>query len=423
MELTRLRDELLAQARSQGWAAVGITTVAAFPTARAQGLRAIAEGRMEGMPWYTAERVEAATDLGARYPWARSALALAWPYAPAPQRCEPAVSGRPRGRFSAYACLPAPAVAVDYHDLLAGRCDALVAWLRSRVPEVRAKRFVDHGWAMDRAIAERAGVGFCGKNACLITTEAGSYVMLAELLLSLPLAPDPPSRRACGSCRACLPACPTGAIREPGVIDATRCISYLTIEHRGPIPLELRPLMGTWAFGCDLCQEACPINERRAPPAHPDPGPALTAGPVPYPDLVECLQLDDAGFAQRFRGTAVWRTGRAGLARNAAIALGNSGEPAAKEALLMAARDDSDPVVREAAGWAAQRLRGGRGAVSERAGPPVPPPPRREARPRPPGPAPGRQPATRLAEAPDRTGRAPEPGARGEQAEWPPRPR
>ncbi|MFN2451191.1 MAG: tRNA epoxyqueuosine(34) reductase QueG [Candidatus Dormibacteria bacterium] len=359
---SRLREELLAEARTQGWAAAGITGVEPFAEARQHGLRAIAEGRMAGMPWYTTERVEAAADLGARYPWARSALALAWPYSPAPACVETSAPGRPRGRFSAYACLPGPAAPCDYHDLLGERCDALLAWLRERAPEVRAKRFVDHGWAMDRAVAERAGVGFCGKNACLITTGAGSYVMLAELLLSLDLAPDPPSRRACGSCRDCVPACPTGAIRSPGVIDATRCISYLTIEHRGPIPLELRPLMGSWAFGCDLCQEACPINARRAPVAAQDPGPRLTRGPVPHPDLLECLEMDEQEFAARFRRTAVWRTGRAGLARNAAIALGNSGDVAVLGALRRAARDDSDWVVREAAEWAVHRLSSPAGA-------------------------------------------------------------
>src|SRR5205807_9076872 len=260
------------------------------------------------------------------------------------------------GRMSSYACLDLDGRPVDYHTLLGARCDALVAWLRERHPDVRAKRFIDHGWAMDRAIAERAGIGFTGKHASLITREAGSYVMLAEILLSLPLPADTPSRRGCGQCRACLPACPTGAIVAPGMIDATRCISYLTIEHRGPIPLELRPLVGTWAFGCDLCQEACPINARLAPAALAAGPPTTARGPVPFPDLVECLELDDEAFRSRFRHTAVWRTGRGGLARNAAIALGNAGDSAAVPALHRARSSDPDPVVREAAAWAIDRL-------------------------------------------------------------------
>jgi epoxyqueuosine reductase len=199
-------------------------------------------------------------------------------------------------------------------------------------------------------------VGFAAKHASVLTREAGSYVLLAEMLLSVALPADRPSRRGCGSCRACLPACPTGAIVAPGVIDATRCISYLTIEHRGSIPVELRPLMGTWAFGCDLCQEACPINARRAPAPLAERRASTTSGPVPFPDLVECLELSDEEFARRFRTTAVWRTGRAGLARNAAIALGNSGDTAAIPALERARAGDADPVVRQSAGWAISRL-------------------------------------------------------------------
>ena len=352
---TGLRDQLCAEALRLGFVEAGIASVRPFGVARRRALRAIDEGRMDGMPWFGRERIEHAADLRARHHWARSLLALAWPYTPAPAE-PPSMGppGRPRGRMSAYACLPGGA---DYHDLLGGRCDELVAWLGERVAGLRAHRFIDHGWAMDRPVAERAGIGFAGKNACVITRGAGSYVLLAEVLLSVALPPTPPSRRGCGRCRACLPACPTGAITAPGVIDARRCISYLTIEHRGAIPVELRPLVGTWAFGCDLCQEACPINTRLAPAPAPDPGPSTATGPVPFPDLVDCLRLDEQSFRDRFRRTAVWRTGRAGLARNAAIALGNSGDAAAIPALRDAAGDHDDPVVREAATWAIDRLR------------------------------------------------------------------
>lgn len=264
MDRAALRDELLAEARSRGFSAAGIASVRPFRRIRARALDAIAEGRMASMTWYSPERVEASTDLTRRHPWARSLLALAWPYPPgAPPAQSAATPGRPRGRLAAYACLAADdGATVDYHDHLAAGCDGLVAWLRERVPDLRSHRFVDHGWAIDRAVAERAGIGFAGKNSCLLTREAGSYVLLAEVLLSLPLPPTPPSRRGCGHCRRCLPACPTGAITAPGVIDSRRCISYLTIEHRGAIPVELRELIGTWAFGCDLCQEACPVNAR-----------------------------------------------------------------------------------------------------------------------------------------------------------------
>ncbi|MGI8847606.1 MAG: tRNA epoxyqueuosine(34) reductase QueG [Candidatus Dormibacteria bacterium] len=355
-----LRDGLLDEARRLGFAAAGVANVDVFSTERGRALDAIAAGRMATMSWYTATRVEAAADLTRRHPWARSLVALAWPYAPAlrgDSTPAPGEPGRPRGRMSAYTCIPnRTGAAVDYHTLLAEQCDALIRWLRERRPDVQAKRFVDHGWALDRAVAERAGLGFSGKHASLITLEAGSYVMLAEILLSEELIPSEPSRRDCGTCRACIPACPTGAIVAPGVIDARRCISYLTIEHRGAIDVDLRPLMGTWAFGCDLCQEACPINERLAPPVLSDPGASTAAGPVPFPDLIECLGLSSAEFAARFRGTAVWRTGRAGLARNAAIALGNAGDAGALAALSRSAATDDDPVVREAAAWAMQQL-------------------------------------------------------------------
>jgi epoxyqueuosine reductase len=355
-----LKERLQTRALELGFCAVGVAPVRPFKQARERALRAIAEGRMAGMPWFSPERVEASADLGARYPWARSLVALAWPYKPAPApgngRSPKSAPGRPRGRFSAYACIDDGGRRVDYHDLLATRCDALVESLREYVPDIRAKRFVDHGWAMDRPAAELAGIGFTGKNANVITPRAGSYVMLAEILLSATLPEDAPSRRACGTCRACIPACPTGAITAPGIIDARRCISYLTIEHKGPIPHDLRPLIGTWAFGCDLCQEACPINERLAPQPLDAGDPSTRMGPVPYPDLVECLQLSEAEFAQRFHGTAVWRAGRAGLARNCAIALGNAGDKDVIPALTHARDSDADEVVREAAAWSIERL-------------------------------------------------------------------
>jgi epoxyqueuosine reductase len=346
-----LRERLVARAREIGFASAAVASLEPFSDAGERARDAIAAGRMSGMSWFTPERIAAATDLRARHPWARSAIALAWAYAPSPA-APPPEPGRPRGRVAAYACAGDGA---DYHDVLRDRCRELIDWLRAEVPDLRAKHFIDHGWAMDRAVAERAGLGFTGKHTALITTEAGSYVLLAEILLSVDLEPGRPSSRNCGRCRACIPACPTGAITAPGVIDANRCISYLTIEHRGAIDLELRPLMGTWVLGCDLCQEACPINERLAPEPVEAP---VTSGPVPHPDLLEWIELDDEEFARRFRGTAVWRTGRTGLARNCAIALGNAGDPAALPTLRRVAGADPDAVVREAATWALERLSG-----------------------------------------------------------------
>jgi epoxyqueuosine reductase len=367
MSWTPLRDRLLSRALDDGWAAVGVAGVAPFGPARDRALAAIEEGRLEGMPWFSRERVEASADLAPRYPWARAVVSLAWAYAPAVPLARlqageggsgPAgEQGRPRGRTAAYAAMPGPGGRpADYHDILSTGLERLAAWIKDEQPDTQTKAFVDHGWAMDKPIAERGGVGFVGKNTTLITAAAGSYVVLADLLVSLPLPPTAVSQRSCGGCQACLPACPTGALLAPGVMDARRCISYLTIEHKGSIAEELRPLMGTWIFGCDLCMEACPINQRLAPEAAADPGPSTAPGPVPFPDLVECLQLTEAEFAARFHGTAVWRTGRAGLARNAAIALGNAGDGAAVPALERARDHDPDPVVRESATWAVARL-------------------------------------------------------------------
>jgi epoxyqueuosine reductase len=357
-----LRESLEVEARRQGFSEVGVTDLAPFNEAAARARQALAQGRLAGMPWYTEERVEKSRDLSRRFPWGRSLVALSYPYRPAASPLHdppqpPAQAGRPRGRMAGYA------LGEDYHLRLDRALQSLTQRLAEIRPDLRWHRFVDHGWALDRAIAERAGLGFSGKHTQLIAGRGGSYVLLASLVLSLELTPDTPSRRKCGRCNACLPSCPTGALIAPGVIDARRCISYLTIEHEGPIPLSLRPLMGTWVFGCDLCQEACPINDRLSePPVAPGPA-SSAAGPVPYPDLVELLTLTEAGFQARFQATTLGRSGRERLARNAALALGNAGERSAVPHLAGAVGSDRSAVVRGASAWALGQL-GGRQAAS-----------------------------------------------------------
>lgn len=352
-----MRELLAIEARRQGFAEVGVTTLAPFSQAADRAQRALAEGRLAGMPWYTEDRITQATDLGRRFPWGRSLVALTFPYRPAAvplakASVSPNSEGRLRGRIAAYA------LGQDYHRRLDSALRRLVEHLALRSPGLRCHRFVDHGWALDRAIAERAGLGFCGKHTQLIAQVGGSYVLLASLVLSLELTPDHSSPRNCGSCRACLPSCPTGALVAPGVIDAPRCISYLTIEHEGPIPTQLRPLMGQWVFGCDLCQEACPINARLGPAAVPA-GPASTRhGPVPFPDLVEILSLSEGSFQDRFRLTTLRRSGRERLARNAAIALGNAGQRSAVPALSRALQGDPSALVRGASAWSLGELGG-----------------------------------------------------------------
>ncbi|HLZ07838.1 MAG TPA: tRNA epoxyqueuosine(34) reductase QueG, partial [Chloroflexota bacterium] len=222
-------------------------------------------------------------------------------------------------------------------------------------PETRLKTFVDTGRIVDRAVAQRAGLGWYGKNSNILTHQLGSWVFLAEVLTNLDLSPDEPVRTTCGACTACMPACPTGAIIAPGVIDNDRCISYLTIELRGPIPRDLRPLVGDWIFGCDICQEVCPVN-RKAPTAAP-PGFHADQGIGPSPNLITLLQIDQAEFKRRFGQTPLTRAGRRGLRRNVCVALGNSGDRSAIPALIQAL-DDDETLVRGHAAWALGRLGG-----------------------------------------------------------------
>lgn len=253
----------------------------------------------------------------------------------------PAEQGR--GKLSRYAW------GDDYHDLLRGRVNELMAWLERRAPGCRARGVVDSAPLAERDFGWLGGLGWYGKNTMLIHPAAGSFFFLTGLLTDLELPPDEPIEvDHCGTCTACLDACPTGALPAPRVLDARKCISAVTIEDRGPVPDELRPGMGEWVFGCDICQDVCPWN--RHAPVSREPAFQPRGGETTLP-LAEILILDDVGFRQRFKGSPVLRAKRAGLARSAAIALGNQPDPAAAPALEQALRDP-DPVVREAAVWA-----------------------------------------------------------------------
>ncbi len=250
-----------------------------------------------------------------------------------------------RGRVARYARGP------DYHDVLRDRLKQLLAWLRRERPECRGRGVVDTAPLLERDFARRAGLGWLGKNTMLINKRLGSYLFLGALLVDVELRPDEPfAARHCGTCTACLDACPTRAFVGPGLLDARRCISYLTIELRTEVPEDLRTGLGDWVFGCDVCQEVCPWN-RKAPPA--------TAFPVRADleslDLLELLGLSEEEFRVRFHGTALTRPKRAGLLRNAALVLGNHGGAAALPALRRAL-DDPEPLVREAARWAVAQI-------------------------------------------------------------------
>lgn len=256
--------------------------------------------------------------------------------------------GSLRGRVARYAW------GRDYHDVIPPRLRAISELLRDLAgAEIRSRTFVDTGPLVDRGAAVRAGLGFVGKNTCLLTGPHGSYVFLSAVLTTAEIAPDPLVTKDCGSCTACIDACPTEALLGGQQIDATRCISYLTIEHRGSLPRDLRPLMGDWVFGCDICQEVCPWNRARSISFHREFVPSEGAGADL--DLVDLLGLDDAAFRARFKGTPLTRAKRRGLLRNAAVALGNQGDLRAIPALLGALRDP-EPLVREHAAWALAQI-------------------------------------------------------------------
>jgi epoxyqueuosine reductase len=281
-------------------------------------------------------------------PEVRSVLMVAMNYKPAQEAEAPAAAG-PKGRVARYAR------GADYHDVLREKLCRLLQWLQQERPGCRGRAVVDTAPLLERDFARRAGLGWFGKNTMLLDKRLGSYLFLGALLTDLELPADAPFATShCGTCTACLDACPTGAFAGPGWLDSRRCISYLTIELRGPVPEELRSGLGDWLFGCDVCQEVCPWNRKAPPGTHP----ALAQRPeLEALDPVELLSLTEEEFRHRFRSTALMRSRRRGLLRNAALVLGNAGDPRALPALRRAL-DDPEPLVREAAAWAIARIEG-----------------------------------------------------------------
>jgi len=241
----------------------------------------------------------------------------------------------------------------DYHDVLGERLKPLTAFVNQLGgKEARSLWYVDTGPLLERDFAQRAGLGFVGKHTNVIGQKFGNWILLAEIITTLELEPDAPEKNHCGKCARCLAACPTNAITAPFQLDARKCISYLTIELKGAIPVELRPAIGNRIFGCDDCLAVCPWNrfarEGNLMKAHSRP--ELAA-----PDLIELLQLDEAGFKSRFAGTPILRTKRRGLLRNVCVALGNTGDASALPHLQKAARD-SGPLIAEHAHWAVGQI-------------------------------------------------------------------
>ncbi len=340
-----LSEQIVQQARSLGFAACGFASAAEDPV-RAQRLEQwLGEGKHGSMEWMETRLHHRRSPQGL-WPAAQSVIALGMSYAPAndPLALE---AYRDRARISVYA------QGKDYHDVVKKRLKALARWLVTQEPEAEVKVFVDTAPVMEKPLGEAAGIGWQGKHTNLVSPDHGSWLFLGAIYTTLELGSSDPHRDQCGSCRACLDACPTDAFPSPYQIDARRCISYLTIEHKGPIDEEFREALGNRIYGCDDCLAVCPWN-KFAQTAHAAreflPRPELSS-----PRLEELLALDDAGFRSLFSGSPIKRIGRDRFLRNCLYAAGNSGDADLLGPVAMLV-DDPDPVVAEAAQWATAKL-------------------------------------------------------------------
>ncbi len=302
---------------------------------------------------YLERRMEERFDPRKLLPGARSALCVTWRYAPL-------VGEGPENRGDLWPGVALYARGDDYHEVIQVRLRRLATRIEEAFPGTETRSYVDTGPVLERELAARAGLGWQGKNTCLLHPKDGSYFFLAEILLTLDLAPDPPIADLCGSCTRCLDACPTEALPEPYRLDSRRCISYWTIEHRGEIPEEMREGIGEWVFGCDVCQQACPWNWKRPRPMdragrHGRPELAVSEKRAGL-DLIGLLTLSREDYVERFRGSAMKRAKLEGLKRNAAIAMGNRGDKRYLPALSEASSQE-DPTVRSAAEWALEMAR------------------------------------------------------------------
>jgi epoxyqueuosine reductase len=348
---TSLTERLKQHARLLGFSVAGV--VEARPGRRLKAYRRWLARQYHGEMAYMArpDRVVRREDLNVILPGVRSILCVGLDY----EAIQPpaAIAEDPsRGRISNYAW------AADYHAVMTPRLRRLAAWLRRETGgDAACKVYVDTGAILERDHAETAGLGFVGKNTMLIRPRRGSWFFLGELMTTAWLAPDLTRKPmpGCGTCSRCLQACPTGAFPEPYVLDARRCISYLTIELKGRIPVELRPLVGNWVFGCDVCQEVCPFN--RFAPAGEHAAFRPKSWDLAVPPLLDLLRLDEAGFEARFGRSPVRRIKRRGLLRNACVAAGNWGSQAAVP-LLVSLLSDPEPLVRGHAAWALRRIGG-----------------------------------------------------------------
>ncbi|ARC37021.1 tRNA epoxyqueuosine(34) reductase QueG [Paracoccus yeei] len=336
-----IRSRLTEQAQAEGFSALGICAPDANPQLPERLAAFLEQGRHGQMDWM-ADRAHWRADPSALWPEARSVIMLAELYTPGHDPLA-VLDQRDRGAVSVYA------QGRDYHDLVKKRLKRLGGWLVN-LTGCEIKVFVDTAPVMEKPLAQAAGLGWQGKHTNLLSRTLGSWFFLGAIFTTLELPRDAPEAERCGSCRACLDACPTGAFPAPYQLDARRCVSYLTIEHRGPVDPELRPGLGNRIYGCDDCLAACPWNKFAQEASE-----LRYHGPHGAPALAELAQLDDAAFRARFSGSPIKRIGRDRMVRNVLYAIGNSGL-AHLRPLAEALRDDPDPAVADAAGWACERL-------------------------------------------------------------------
>ena len=336
-----MRQAIRAEALSLGFDAIGFAPASLGDEVR-EGLAGFLAAGHHGEMGWLAEKSERRGDPCGLWPEARSVIALGVNYWPGAE--EVAAAGC--GVISRYARTR------DYHDVVKKRLKRLAGWLH-RESGHAVKVFVDTAPVLEKPLAALAGLGWQGKHTNLVSRDFGSWLFLGEIYTTLELPPDPPGRDRCGRCVRCLEACPTGAFTGPHRLDARRCVSYLTIEHAGPIPHELRPLIGNRIYGCDDCLAVCPWNRFAQPCREPA---LLPRAELSAPRLADLARLDDAGFRALVSGSPVKRLGRDRFVRNVLTAIGNSGLPelATVAAVLCS---DANPVVAEAADWTCQRLR------------------------------------------------------------------
>jgi epoxyqueuosine reductase len=348
--MTDIAKQLKQRARELGFDDCRITSAAA--PEGAGRLRAWLEDGCHGEMGYLERNAHKRVDPQLVLSGARSVVTLATAYSdhgsdrPSPDQSS-AESAAPQGRIARYARY------TDYHDVLAERLKCLTEFLdQAAAVEGRSLWYVDTGPLLERELAQRAGIGFIGKHTNLISRRLGNWIFLSEIITTAQLTPDAPEANRCGTCSRCIAACPTGAITEPFRLDSRLCISYLTIELKGPIPEELRPAIGNRIYGCDDCLEACPWNRfARMGRVMKD----SARADLDQPRLLELLKLDQPGFKAMFKGTPLLRTKRRGVLRNVCVALGNIGDASALPA-LRAAAGDPEPIIAEHAAWAVAQI-------------------------------------------------------------------